>query len=247
MLASGGNSTGTYYIQNFSNQTVTPVKQLRMAAIIGYRNPDKISGSGSATITQFGISILGADQDSVNDVKDAANAASNAAQQASANATIAASSALSAYNAVNNANGNTVTAVRDSSGTVLDEARQAKTNALNSYNQTVSVSTKLDGLTTTINNIQNNIGADTSPPEVKISTASGALATSGNTIRAVIDVSDNVSTAFDYSLDGTAYQPLPHDGVIYVPVSSHGSNLITVWVKDEAGNTGRASIILRKL
>ncbi|HBV98029.1 MAG: hypothetical protein JL50_01020 [Peptococcaceae bacterium BICA1-7] len=167
-------------------------------------------------------------------------AATTAANTASTNA-------LNAYNSVYNVNGNTITAVRDSGGTVLAEARQAKTNSLIAYNTAQTVNTKIDSLATAVTNIQNNLGGDTSPPEVKIATASGAMATSDNTIRAIINTSDNASSLFEYSLDGTAYQPLPLDGVVDLLVSSTGSNLITVWVKDEAGNTGRDSITIRKL
>ncbi|KJS64258.1 MAG: hypothetical protein JL50_21650 [Peptococcaceae bacterium BICA1-7] len=145
-----------------------------------------------------------------------------------------------AYGAVEDANGNTINAVRDTSGTVLEASRSA-------YNEANTANTKIDNLQTTVNNIQNTLGSDTTSPVVKIRTASGAAATSGNTIRVVVSASDNVSTEFDYSLDGTGYQPLPSDGVILMPVDSPGPNLITVWVKDEAGNIGRESITIRKL
>lgn len=137
------------------------------------------------------------------------------------------------YEAVEDPNGNTITAVRDNNGTVLDASRSANE--------------KIDTLQTTVNNIQNTLGNDTTSPVVKVKTVSGAWATSGSSIRAVINASDNVSTVFEYSLDGTDYQPLPSDGVIVLPVSTSGSNLITVWVKDEAGNVGRDSITIRKL
>lgn len=179
--------------------------------------------------------------------KNAANAAQALADSANANAINANANATNAYNAVSNSNGNTITAVRDAGGTVLSEARQAKTNSLNAYNTAQTVNNKIDTLSTAVTNIQNSLGADTAPPEVKIRTASGALATSGNSIRVVVDASDNISTTFSYSLDGTFFQPLPADGVINLPLHTSGSNLITVWVKDEAGNTGRGSITIRKL
>jgi len=160
----------------------------------------------------------------------AANNAKTAADSAKTSADTAAANAQSALNAVSNANGSTVTAVRDASGTVLDASRSAVQ--------------KIDTLQATVNNY---LAADTSPPIIKLSTVSGALATSGSHIRAVVNASDNVSTAFWYSLDGIVYQPLPADGGISLPVYFSGNNLITVWVKDEAGNVGRDSITIRKL
>ncbi|MFZ5632146.1 MAG: hypothetical protein ACOY40_04800 [Bacillota bacterium] len=155
---------------------------------------------------------------------------------------------------VNNGYGSTVTAVRDSGGTVLNEARQAKTSALDAYNEARTVNTKVDNvlnsvnnISSTVSNIQNNLGSDAAPPMVKTRTVSGAMATSGNSIQAVLDVSDNCATQFTYSLDGTTYQPLAPDGVILLPVTNQGANLFVIWVKDEAGNSGRTSITIRKL
>ncbi|MHB8158019.1 MAG: hypothetical protein ACYDEQ_11605 [Desulfocucumaceae bacterium] len=264
LWSNGFSTTG----QSLNNYQVSPVKQIRVIANISYRNEASCDGQGYFRATQIGISILGSDQDSVNQARDAANIAAtnatnayNAANTAATNAASANVNASNAYNSVSNVNGNTITAVRDASGTALSEARQAKTNAanastnasqantnaLNAYNTTQAVNTKIDSLSTAVTNIQNNLGADTSPPSVKIETVSGALATSGNNIRAVVNASDNVSTTFTYSLDGTAYQALPADGVISLPVNLPGSNLIAVWVKDVAGNIGRSSIIVRKL
>ncbi|HBV97386.1 MAG: hypothetical protein JL50_08555 [Peptococcaceae bacterium BICA1-7] len=177
----------------------------------------------------------------------AANAASTNATSAQSAANSANTNAINAYNSVSNANGSAITAVRDASGTVLSEARQAKTNSFNSYNQAVAANTKLDNLSNTINNIQNSIDNDTTAPVVRLKTLSGAFATSGNTIKAVVNASDNFSTSFNYSLDGVTCQPLPQDGVVNLSVSYIGDNHITVWVMDEAGNTGRDSITIRKL
>ena len=49
------------------------------------------------------------------------------------------------------------------------------------------------------------------------------------------------------SVNGGPYQALPGDGIIIVPISTPGTNVITVRVKDEAGNTGVATIVIRKL
>ncbi|MFZ5632269.1 MAG: hypothetical protein ACOY40_05415 [Bacillota bacterium] len=165
---------------------------------------------------------------------DAANTAVTAANAARASADTAATNATNALYAVSNVNGNTITAVRDASGTVLDSARQA--NA------------KLDTIQTAVTNIQNNISAgDTTPPTVKIRTVSGAMATSGGSIQAVLDISDNTSSTFTYSLDGSGYSSVPANRIISLTVSVPGVNVIPVWVKDQAGNVGTTSITIRKL
>ncbi|MCL6479959.1 MAG: hypothetical protein K6T65_16450 [Peptococcaceae bacterium] len=119
-------------------------------------------------------------------------------------------------------------------------AREARDNA-------ATANTKLDTIQTSITNIQNNLGADVTPPVVKIRTVSGALATSGSSIRAVLDISDNAGSDFTYSLDGTSYTPVPADGKVFLPLGSPGPNVVTVWVKDQAGNIGRSSITIRRL
>ena len=184
---------------------------------------------------------------------NAANASSNAstaatnAASAKSSADNANTSASNALNAVNNANGNTISAVRDAAGTVLDESRQSKISATNAYNESHTANTKLDTLQTTVTNIQNSIGADTTPPVPRLRTVSGAAATSGGSIQAVLDISDNVSVTFTYSLDGVSYGPVPISKIINLSVVSPGSNVIPVWVKDLAGNVGTTSITIRKL
>lgn len=178
------------------------------------------------------------------DAANAANIAAGQARTAANNAVTAASTAstraTNALNAVSDLNGNTITAVRDASGTVLEASRSA-------YNEANTANTKIDYLQTTVNNIENVLGQDSAAPVVKLRTVSGAMATSGNSIQAVISASDNVSTVFDYSLDGIGYQPLSPDGVVDLPINNSGKNLITVWVRDAADNTGRESITIRKL
>ncbi|MCL6478991.1 MAG: hypothetical protein K6T65_11335 [Peptococcaceae bacterium] len=155
------------------------------------------------------------------------------AEQAGISAANAEAAANNAYNAVYNINGDTISAVRDANGTVLDAARLA--------------SAKIDTIQTSITNIQSNLGADTTPPEVFLGTLSGARAASGNSIKVTVEVSDNYSSDFSYSLDGITYYPLPADGVITVPVNNPGANLIVVWVQDSAGNCSRKILTIRKL
>jgi len=110
--------------------------------------------------------------------------------------------------------------------------------------QLPGISTKIDNLTTTVNNLS---GADTSAPVVNVQTLSGALATSGSSIQAAVTVSDSNDSSFTYSINGGTYSALPSNRIISLPVSSPGPNAITVSVKDPAGNVGSATIIIRKL
>lgn len=183
----------------------------------------------------------------VNQTKTSADNAKTAADNAKASADTAAANASNSFNAVNNANGNTITAVRDATGTALAEARQSKANALNAYNEAHTANTKIDSLQAAVTNIQNNLGGDTSPPAPRLRTVSGAAATSGSSILAVLDISDNVSSTFTYSLDGSAYIAVPANKVISLPVNNAGANVISVWVKDQAGNIATTSITIRKL
>jgi hypothetical protein len=204
---------------------------------------DAIDGFGMPNINYTLTCAVGGYAASSAELTDAVTAANTA----SLNAT-------NAYNAVYNANGNTVTAVRDSSGTVLAEARQAKTNAsqastnsLNAYNTAQTVSTKIDTLSSAITYIQNNMGVDFVPPSISIRTVSGAMATSGPNIQAVLNIADNISSTFTYSLNNIDYEPVPENKLIALPVLNSGSNVISVWVKDESGNIGTTSITIRKI
>ncbi|SFH33798.1 hypothetical protein SAMN05660649_04798 [Desulfotomaculum arcticum] len=173
------------------------------------------------------------------------------------------------YNAVANENGNTVDAVRDSSGTVLQEARDAKNLADSAKKQSwysgkyggssesvadvagyirntqlPDISNKIANLETTVNNITTT---DNVSPTIGVKTLSGAMATSGSSIKIVITASDNVSSNLQYSINGGTYSTLPASGIVSAPVSNSGPNTITVRVKDEAGNIGSKTIIVRKL
>ncbi|MFZ5643866.1 MAG: hypothetical protein ACOY46_09780 [Bacillota bacterium] len=114
-------------------------------------------------------------------------------------------------------------------------------------NQLPTIDTKIDNLNTSFTSIQNNISTDTVPPTISVNTVSGARATSGNSIQAVVDVSDSVSKTFTYSTDDITYTPLPGNKIITLPVSKPGANTITVLIKDEAGNTSCKTIIIRKI
>ncbi|MCL6612751.1 MAG: hypothetical protein K6T66_14540 [Peptococcaceae bacterium] len=176
---------------------------------------------------------------------DAANAAASNASTAAINATNAYNAANDAKNAANSANANAASAADRTWDTVT--SKSAATLAREARDKAASADTKLDAIQTSITNIQNNLGADVTPPVVKIRTVSGALATSGGSISAVLDISDNAGSDFTYSLDGTSYTPVPADGKVFLPLGSPGPNVVTVWVKDGAGNAGRSSITIRRL
>lgn len=156
-----------------------------------------------------------------------------AANSAKASADLASNNALNAYNSVNNANGSAITAVRDANGTVLQEVRNANT--------------RLNSLESTVTNIQNNLGGDNTPPLLKIKTFSGALATSGNKIATYIMVTDTTPGPYYYRINGGSYDVLPVNGVVDLPVTKLGNNVIFVTVKDQAGNETTDAITIRGL
>lgn len=109
---------------------------------------------------------------------------------------------------------------------------------------------QLPGIENKIANLEtivNNINSDTMAPIVKVQTVSGARATSAGSVNAMISVSDNEHGPFEYSINGGSYNNLPVDGVVTLPVSSYGNNMITVRVKDPAGNIGTDTIVIRRL
>lgn len=162
-----------------------------------------------------------------------------------------------------------LSATKDAAELAKDSAVQAKNAAVDAYNKTLVVESKLDALQTSVSNdnlvinnkldslqtnmtnmqtnITNIISSDTTPPAVKIRTVSGALATSGGSIQVVLDISDNLSSAFSYSLDGSLYESLPVNRIVTLPLAGPGPNIKLVWVKDQAGNVGASSITIRKL
>lgn len=177
--------------------------------------------------------------------------------------------AVNAYNAANSANisaqGAKTSADTASarSQTAINQTIDAGTSAANWAHQAYDKSniaavdtnyirnTELPAIETKINNLQvavtNIQNSDILPPIVDVQTISGARATSGSSIQAVVTVTDNRPGPFVYSINGGAYINLPADGRIYLSISSQGNNSITLSVKDVAGNVGTKTIIIRKL
>ena len=158
-------------------------------------------------------------------------------------ADVAATNATDAYNAANTASsrvwytgiyGGAQESVADTAGYIRNT-------------QLPGIDTKINNLQTSVTNVSNQVTADTTPPSVDVQTVSGARATSGSSIQAIITASDNKSSTFTYSINGGVYSALPANGVVSLPVSSPGVNTITVRVKDEAGNIGTKTINIRKL
>ncbi|MCL6612749.1 MAG: hypothetical protein K6T66_14530 [Peptococcaceae bacterium] len=174
------------------------------------------------------------------DAKDSAEAAKAAAQNASITSSLAASNAQTAADRAiyTGKYGGDTESVADLSGYMR-------------YSQLPEISSKADSIQNSVNTISNTVNtivsADTAAPAVSVRTLSGALATSGNSINILVSASDNKSADLTYSVNGGSYQTLPQDGIISVPLSAQGPNAITVRVKDEAGNVGLASIVVRKL
>lgn len=110
--------------------------------------------------------------------------------------------------------------------------------------QLPSIDTKINNLQTSVTNIQNS---DTMPPVVDVQTVSGARATSGSSIQAVVTVTDNRPGPYTYSINGGSYNTLPSDGKVSLPITVPGNNVITVYGKDVAGNIGSKTIVIRKL
>lgn len=205
-------------------QVSSPIEPSDPTSILGYIFY-KIDAANTTPGNYTGVSI--------GQAVSAANAAKSAADAAGLNS-------LNAYNSVKDANGNTITAVRDAGGTVLQASREANTklDTLHSI---------INNMNTSLSSISYDVGADTTPPVVGIRTLSGAMATSGDYIRAILDISDNRDGSFAYSLDGSAYSAVPHDRIINIPVNNPGLNVINIRIKDEAGNVGGTAITIRKL
>lgn len=128
------------------------------------------------------------------------------------------------------------------------------------YNNTLNINLpKGDGLSIVAVQVRDQYGAesavdeykfvvDTTAPEVSIETANGATATTTGSQDLIITVSDNISSSFTYSLDGTNYSALPADGIITVSDLTAGQlHKITVWVKDQAGNETKETISIWSL
>lgn len=197
-----------------------------------------------------------ADTATVIQARDAASAANATASQAKASADAARDYAAEARNEIRYGTYNggkslglTYDRANESSLRTWDAltSKSAATLAREARDNASAANIKIDSLKTEIIKIQTGIATDVSPPTVKIKTLSGAAATSGSSIRVVVDVSDNQSTVFAYSLDNVTYIPLLGNGLIDLPVINAGSNLIAVWVKDEGGNASKVSIVIRRL
>ena len=85
------------------------------------------------------------------------------------------------------------------------------------------------------------IVVDKTPPALAVETATGARATKEASITLVITAADNISTTLAYSISESGWAALPADGRVSASLSA-GLNILTVRVKDEAGNTSAQQI-----
>lgn len=202
-----------------------------------------------ATLTQINNEAMAAKQNSEAarqasvDARASAEEAKTAARSAAANSGLAAANAQTAADRAHYTGkyGGNAESVADISGYV----RHAQLPAIDS--KVDNIKSDINNLNATVTNINNVISADVIPPSVNLKTLSGAAATSGGSINLIVAVSDNKSTNFTYSINGGVYTPLPANGVVNAPLGGQGPNVITVRVRDEAGNIGVATILIRKL
>ena len=151
----------------------------------------------------------------------------------------AANDAKSSADAAKNAASTASSRVWDST-----ESKSAATLAKEARDKAVELETEINNLKTVINNFS---GEDITPPSVKVETVSGARATSSNSIKVLVLVTDAQPGPFQYSIDDGSYAVLPSDGVISLPVSNYGNNRSKINVKDAAGNIGKDTIMIRRL
>ncbi|AEG61955.1 hypothetical protein [Desulforamulus ruminis] len=216
-------------------------------AINGKQAAAYIEGAWLTDTDGFSSKLIEAAKKSADAAKVSADAAAantgaavTAAQGAKASADTAASRAQTAVNQTVDAGTSAASWAHQS----YDKANQASQDATYIRNtQLPSLETKLNNLQVSVTNIQNS---DTMPPTVEIQTVSGARATSGSSIQAIVTVTDNRPGPYTYSINGGSYSTLPDDGRITLPVYSSGNNSITVSVQDAAGNVGSKTIVIRK-
>lgn len=182
-----------------------------------------------------------------------ANSANTNAANAKTEATNAKNEAAAAKNYASTAASRVWDSTENkSAATLAKEARDKANTAVNNTayirnTQLPGIENKINNLDTKITNIQNSVGEDTTPPNVEIRTVSGARATSGSSIKLFIEATDNKSTNLEYKINDGSYQPIPADGIISAPVNSYPVSIISVKVRDEAGNETQKLLSIRKL
>lgn len=215
---------------------------------VSYSSTNRLENLTITGNAQCFTGIYSIDKAEINSIILNAQNAATAATGAKTAANTAATNAASALNAANSANVNAANASNNAwyNGSTYGGSAQSVGNVAGyiAYNQLPSIDNKIDNITTTINNLY---GADKTTPTPVLKTVSGAMATSGSSIRAVLDITDSDSATFTFSLDNGTYSPVPSDKIIILPVHCLGTNVISVWVKDPSGNIGTTSIAIRKL
>jgi hypothetical protein len=224
---------------NIVDMPIQASKQLRVVIYAGSMT-SYCSTQCYVSFYKTTISSLGADQATVQTAANASINAANYAQAAQSAANSANTAAQQAKTSADNA------AARSWYSGTYGGSQQSVSDLAGyiAYSQIPALNSKIDNMYTTINNLSN---ADNSPPVPTLKTVSGAMATSGRYIQVVLTITDNVSSSFIYSLNNRDYEPVPDDKLITLPVPNPGSNVISVWVKDEAGNIGSSSIVIRKI
>jgi len=200
-----------------------------------------LEGTWFTDTTQADSLLIQAAKKAADEAKLAASQASAYSQQAKSSADIASTRAQTTVNQTIDAGTSAASWAHQS----YDKANAAASDTTYIRNtQFPNLETKINNLQTSITNIQNS---DTVPPLVDVQTVSGARATSGSSIQAIVTVTDNRPGPYTYSINGGSYSTLPADGRVTLPVTIAGNNTITVYVKDVAGNIGSKTIVIRKL
>ena len=111
--------------------------------------------------------------------------------------------------------------------------------------------TQLPGLENKINNLEstiNNLQAVSLPPSVKLQTVSGARATSGSQIQAIVNITSSVTGPYSVKVNGTSQGNIQPGGTITLSMSpTPGPQAFNVEVIDSEGNIGSDTIVIRKL
>ncbi|OPX89919.1 MAG: hypothetical protein A4E53_01333 [Pelotomaculum sp. PtaB.Bin104] len=232
--ASSG-AVGSFQVQPSSYYTIS-VDIAEQGALIEARNAANTAATNATSAMNAANAAIIAASNAQTAANTAASNASTAATNAANANTNAGTAASRAQTTINQTMYNG--AYGGSSENVADIAGYMKNQQL------PGISTQIDNLNTTINNFT---GADKTAPTVKVKTLSGALATSGNSVQAIVTITDSNDSTFTYSINGGSYFSVPGNKIISLPVSTFGPNAITVNVKDAVGNIGSDTIIIRKL
>jgi hypothetical protein len=249
-----------FYISNLNygsniSATLPPVKRIRIVAGVGYYN-SICYANFSITVNTISLSLLGADQSTVQAAVDAANSAKTEAINAKNAANNAKSSADAAKTSADTAaarsyyNGNT-SAYWGYNAYAKADSAASDTNYIKNT-QLVNMQNAITNLTNKVTNIENTLTAgDSTPPTIlSIKGYNGATCTTGSTFSVTVQAFDNSGVLeFRVMADTGAWSD-------WLPISSYntasgitgtGAHTLTVEVRDSAGNVSTGTMTFFKL